>query len=249
MPNDIFTRDQRLCYHTGKLDYLLSTLDLGFWPRYCPEDCSRLFGAHIGEQFWVAAPIVCFTDMLPDTNEAHRGRYGDFTIAITKDSAEQFDINPLIYLLPGSFVAEQFVNCLRPGRIGRLNEKSPIWPLLPYLKVTPGAQLLRDISGRKDSWEILPMEDEMEWRYVATAPGLTVVKDVRQAKDIPPVQMALSEKHRLKIPHGNITDIIVPTRADAKAVIAKFPALKNKVVVRGKSPLKRLLSWLYSISP
>ncbi|HRE04650.1 MAG TPA: abortive infection system antitoxin AbiGi family protein [Opitutaceae bacterium] len=249
MPDDIFTRDQRLCYHTGRLDHLLSTLELGFWPRYCPEDCSRLFEAYIGEQFWVAAPIVCFTDMLPDTNEAHRGRYGDYTIAITKDSSEVFDINPLIYVLPDSFVAEQLVNCLRPGRTGRLDKTSPVWPLLPYVKVTPGAQLLRGAGGRPDTWEILPMEDEMEWRYVANVPGLTLVEGVRESKDVPAALMALSEKNRLKIPHDNITDVIVPTKADADAVIARFPALNGRVIVRGKSLLKRFFGWLYAISP
>ena len=249
MPDDLMTRDHRLCYHTGRLEYLLKTLELGFWPRYCPEDYSRLFGAHIGEQFWFAAPIVCFTDMLPDTNELHRGRYGDYTIALSKDSADQFDINPLIYLLSDSFVAEQMVNCLRPGRTGRIDKGNPVWSLLPYLKVTPGAQLLRGGAGRPDSWEILPMEDEMEWRFVAKDPGLTVVEGVRESKDIPAALMALSERNRLKVPDENITDIIVPTEADAKIVRTRFPALKDKVVVRGRGICKRVLAWLYARSP
>lgn len=233
----LMPRDYRLFYHTSKLDHLLSALKDGFWPRYCTEDYSALFRSHLGEQFWLAAPVVCFTDMPPDANEAHRERYRDYTVAIAKDCAENFGIHPLIYVLAHSPVAEQIVSYVRPGKTGRLklDAGNPFRPLLPYIKVTPGAQRSRGRGGRPANWEVIPFEDEMEWRYVAIGPGLDLLPDYRDTAAIPDEFQQLSNTHRLKVGDDDITDIIVPGKADAEVVTARFPDLKDKVTLREKS--------------
>lgn len=89
------------------------------------------------------------------------------------------------------------------------------------------------------------MEDEMEWRYVPSELALKTVEGVRESKDIDPALVALSEVHRLPIPRELITDIIVPTKADAKTIMDRFPDLQGKVVVRRKRGwLRRALAWL-----
>jgi hypothetical protein len=226
-------RDHRLFYYTRSFDVLRSTLQDGFWPRYCEEDFSALFRQHLGENFWFAFPMVCFTDMPPKAAASHQDRYGYYAIALNKDAASRHGLQPIIYLQEDSPVARHVAATVRPGG-DRLQVKpgqnNPFRPLLPYIKMTPGTQTDRG-PGRAGAWEGLAFEDEMEWRYVCADHDLPWPEHNWRGF-VKAEHHEQTKNRRLVVDPLLIDTIVVTALAEARAIAAQFPAHVGKIYLR-----------------
>ena len=225
-------RGQQLYYYTSQLEFLISALKDGFWPRYCEEDLSSLLAEHMGEGFWIAFPMVCFTDMPPRTAHDHRERYGDYAIAVNKDAASEYDLVPVIYLFQDSSVARHIAEILRPGR-GRVQldpkHNNPMRPIIPFIKMTPGTQTDR-APGRGHAWEGLAFEEEMEWRYIAPDPAHW--PEGRWRGFVKKEDHDLTANYRLKMEPIYIERVVVPKIGDVRAVAKAAPQFSDRIYLR-----------------
>jgi len=236
---DLEARSQYIFHYTSKFDYLLSILRDGFWPRYCAEDYSPIFWDHIGQSFWLAFPMVCFTDLPPAVAGEHREKYGHYAIQLSKDFIPKADLQHVIYVHRDSRLGRHFKATLRPdgGRI-QLDSVSqnPLLPLLPFVKVTPWAQKSRDPGRNPDPdgkvwWELIAFEEEMEWRYVPELPNLPGLAG--SSDDfVPPAQQAATAAHRLQFDPVYVESVVVLTPEEKQKIEAEFPHLSGKARIR-----------------
>ena len=202
-------RSPYLFHYTPKFEFLQSSLRHGFWPRYCEEDYSALFQEHLGQRFWLAFPVVCFTDIPPAAATDHMGRYGKYAIQLSKDYASHADLQSMLYMLPGSRLAAHFKDqILANGRRPTSPEAmaNPLFRLLPFVKLTPGSQQSRNGS---EAWDVQAFEDEMEWRYLAEVPELRVIDDYGTAGFVKEHHNEESRSHPLAVPQEYIEAIFV----------------------------------------
>lgn len=78
-----------LFHFTSKMEFLVSILKDGFWPRYCMEYC------------WgnknLAIPMVCFCDIPISQIRNHINNYGKYGIGVSKKWAIDKELTPLLY--------------------------------------------------------------------------------------------------------------------------------------------------------
>ncbi|HWB03324.1 MAG TPA: abortive infection system antitoxin AbiGi family protein [Verrucomicrobiales bacterium] len=91
-------KDHRLFHYTSRIEYLRDMLTNGLWPRYCVEEFQWL----LGDFTCMAFPVICFCDIPLPAASAHRDRYGSYALAIPKDGASDYDINPVWYIQEGA---------------------------------------------------------------------------------------------------------------------------------------------------
>jgi hypothetical protein len=221
-------RDYYLHHYTPKFEYLQAALREGIWPRYVEEDLSEILGG-LGQPIWLGCPMVCFTDMNPKSAHSHRARYGDYALVVSKDFARKADIQPLIYLLGDGRLAREIRARTRPnqGRVD-LSSENPFSVLLPFVKVTPGSQRMRE-PGREETWEVLGLEEELEWRYV---PGALPIKDSGGHGRITQADQDLAARHKLVIPEVYLESVVVTSQAEAVEIFREFRHLREKIVIR-----------------
>jgi hypothetical protein len=221
-------RDVYLYHYTRRFEYLMAALHDGIWPRYVEEDLSEILG-EIGQPIWLAISMVCFTDMTPELAQSHRERYGDYALGVSKDFASKVDIQPLIYVVSGGRLAHEIRAHTRPGddRV-RTGGGNPLAVLLPYVKVTPGSQRMREL-GREEVWEVLGFEEELEWRYV---PAGLPIRDSGGHNRVTDADQKLAERHKLVIPDVYLEFIVVTSREEAQQVVAELPRLREKIHIR-----------------
>jgi hypothetical protein len=151
-------KDHRLFHYTARIEHLRDMLANGLWPRYCVEEFEWLLH-HFS---CMAFPVVCFCDIPIPTASYHRERYGNYAVAITKESASDYDINPVWYIQEDSSVAEHLATEVRNDvRVTLETIPAAFKPLLPFLKSTTGVQPDRQAT-RAGTLEILSFEEELE---------------------------------------------------------------------------------------
>jgi hypothetical protein len=224
-------RSQYLFHYTPKFEFLQSSLRHGFWPRYCEEDYSALF-QEPGQRFWLAFPVVCFTDIPPAAAMDHMDRYGMYAIQLSKDYASHADPQSMLYVLAGSRIAAHFkdqilANGRRPTSPDAI--ANPLFRLLPFVKLTPGSQRSRN---DREAWEVQAFEDEMEWRYLAEVPELPVVADYGTAGFVKEHDNEKSRSHPLAVAQKYIEAVFVLTCDELALLQTEFPGLNGKIQVR-----------------
>ena len=151
-------KDHRLFHYTARIEHLRDMLANGLWPRYCVEEFEWLLH-HFS---CMAFPVVCFCDIPIPAASYHRERYGNYAVAIPKESASDYDINPVWYIQEASSVAEHLATVVRNDVRDTLETiPSTFKPLLPFLKSTMGVQPDRQAT-RAGTLEILSFEEELE---------------------------------------------------------------------------------------
>jgi|GEM_PF-6716342 len=217
-------KDHRLFHYTGRIEHLRDMLTNGLWPRYCVEEFEWLLDDFI----CMAFPVVCFCDIPIPAASSHRERYGHYALAIHKDSASSYDINPVWYIQECSSVEGHLAALVEhPVRVTLDTIPAAIKPLLPFLKSTIGAQPDRGAS-RPGTLEILPFEEELEWRHSPSSLihtwkfGYTrdIVTDAHHHDSI---------GHRLALDHNDIESVFVPTQAEADSLECQFQALAGRI--------------------
>lgn len=158
--------------HFTKFNSLVSIIKSKcFEPRFCKENVNHVNWRKIIEvtpqeletipDF--AYPMVCFTDLPRDKWGIHKKKYGDCVITMTEEWKIKNGLMPVIYLIPGSFVADnlmsrclqfawKYVNNLPPDTPNRKGHANFIHLLLEYIK------------PYKD--ENQNYYDEREWRFI-----------------------------------------------------------------------------------
>jgi len=217
-------KDHRLFHYTARIEHLRDMLTNGLWPRYCVEE----FGWLLDHLTCMAFPVVCFCDIPIPAASSHRERYGYYSLAINKDSAGKYDINPVWYIQDGTSIEKHLAAQLNhPVRVTLDAIPAAIKPLLPFLKSTIGAQPDRQAT-RPGTFEILPFEEELEWRH--SPPSLAHTWKFGYTRDIvTPADHQDSVSHRIKLAHDDIESVYVPTQADADTLYDEFPNLADKI--------------------
>jgi hypothetical protein len=220
---DADPKEHRLFHYTPEIKWLRDILTNGLWPRYCVEDFNWL----LGDFTCMAFPVVCFCDIPIPATSAHREKYGEYAIAIPKDLAGAYDINPVWYIQQGSSIEKHLQTQVEhPVRVTLDTIPGQIKPILPFLKSAIGSQPDRQAT-RPGTMEILPFEEELEWRHSPQALvqswkfGYT--RKILQESDH---QSSLG--HRLVIKHDDIDSIWVPKESEAKTLETEFPTLSGK---------------------
>ena len=158
--------------HFTKFEYLKNIIKTQcFEPRFCLENVEHVNWRKILElspdeletipKF--AYPMVCFTDLPRDKWHIHKDKYGDCVITMTEDWKIKNGLMPIIYLVPGSLVADnllsrclqfawKYVNNLPEDTPNRKGHANFIHLLLEYIKP------YKDESHN--------YYDEREWRFI-----------------------------------------------------------------------------------
>ncbi len=209
---------------TTRLAFLVDRLRNGIWPRFCEEELDWL----VQEHKVIAYPCVCFCDIPKPSNSYHRQTYGDFAIAVSKELAGQFNINPMWYLQEDSAITKHLQSQFKKTSCFSLSSvDASLRPILPYLKPTLGFQPDRHVSG---ATEVRVFEEEMEWRY--SPPELSnqwIVRD--HVGFLTEDDHKVSEPNRLQLTHSQVEQVLVPSSSDQDAIRRAFPHLASKVHV------------------
>lgn len=216
-------KDHRLFHYTPKLEYLLDMLSVGIWPRYCEED----FGWLVGKPACLAIPMACFCDIPVEAAGNHRSTYGSYALSINKAWAGNLDINPVWYVHDESSIATHLRESVvtRPRFSVANNVGNAMFRTLAYVKPTIGAQPSRSVN---DSTNILPFEEEMEWRYSPRE----LSADWRSANSrgfVTDEDHERSSRRRLMIELDQIENIFVTTSEEVSAVTTQHSSLAGKV--------------------
>lgn len=89
-----------LFHFTPKVEFLVSILDKGFFPRTAKEDISFMLPNYPSCK--VGIPMVCFTDIPFELSEPHRQEYGSFGIGLKKEWGINNGLNPVNYIIKNS---------------------------------------------------------------------------------------------------------------------------------------------------
>lgn len=275
-------RESLLFTCTKDPEHFVQNLDagIGIWPRFCDENFGWLLNkkedqasevysdenfsvrldkkADSASELYLAFPMVCFTAIPASAAGYHKDRYGFYALAIRKDRAADYDINPVWYIQAGTSIEthlreqmRQEHKALRPPRVTLETIPEDLKALLPYLKPVVGGQLdrqertLEAQAERGVPTELMVFEEEVEWRHSppeledhwqekrsTTYPDPQNPKrcDVRSGIDVNAASKH-SEQHRLRIDHGDIEAVYVPTEDDVTIFKDKFPDLKDKISI------------------
>ena len=183
--------------------------------------------------------MVCFCDIPLPANAAHRHRYGtpeglSFAVAVSKDAASKYDINPVWYIQEETSIAKHLATLVRHEVRATLETIPPqIKPLLPFLKSTIGAQTDKN-SPRFDALgsaavEGLAFEEELEWRF--TPFDLTETWEFGYRSNIASSEELHQKSNalRLVVDHADIEALFVETSDDVKALLSAYPNFEGQV--------------------
>ncbi len=222
MPAD--TKDQRLFHYTQEFAWLSDMLTNGLWPRYCVEEFDWLLGRFT----CIAFPVVCFCDIPIAAGTAHRDRYGDYAIAVSKDRTSIYDINPVWYVAEGTSIQKHLSDAVHhPVRVTLDTIPPMIKPILPFLKSTIGAQPDRGSTNVR-KLELLAFEEELEWRYTP-ASLMDTWKFGHRREIVGPSDHDASLASRLVLNHADIENVFVRTNDEVAALITSHPLLAGKI--------------------
>lgn len=215
-----------LYHYTKQVNYIISIIEKGFFPRLNDEDYSFLF-PHLGRAYtMVSIPMVCFTDIPIGQNRltVHTKAYGRYAIGLTKRWAVKNRLNPVHYIVPETIPVkafqELFTYCDKPSEDERTSKQlqNSLWTLAAYFKVY--------YSETRPGQEKKIYYNEREWRYV---PALldSEISDTVNYLCGPHIQNMTyrtqitkkMENHPLLFSAEDVTEIIVRSEDERRKVI------------------------------
>lgn len=155
-----------LFHITPEINYLISILENGFYPRYCIEEVG-FFTAFAGfDKVMVAQPMVCFCDIPLSSMKAHVEKYGYFGIGMDKTWGRAKAISPVTYVYPHSATGDllRFISFKTLLLYEERHEQffGLMMILKNYYKAIEGHMYKEGKFGS----EIFNFYDEREWRYI-----------------------------------------------------------------------------------
>lgn len=219
-------KEHRLFHYTSARPYLESLLREGIWPRYCIEEFDWLLDGNI----CIAFPVACFCDIPLSAAGEHKARYGQYAVALRKDSAGELDINPMWYLQEGARIIEHLKDvCDARPRITLDTIPDSLKPILPFLKSTIGGQPDRN-AKRLGTFEIMAFEEELEWRHTPS----TLIDTWKMGygrESLASVDHDQSLAHRLALKPEIIDEVFVTNDAERNQIETTFPWLSGRVSI------------------
>jgi len=157
-----------LFHFTPKLEFLLSIIRNGFWPRYCKEDAS-LVGEIEKTMFF---PMVCFCDIPKHSIMPHINEYGKFGMIMHKSWGKKKGINPILYAHHRSMIYKSYLKQLQIqlkinsiANIESYKEISKISSKGLYDSIMILAHV-KPYEGMNRNGKVKRFYDEREWRYI-----------------------------------------------------------------------------------
>lgn len=154
------SKSASLFHFTPKMEYLISILKNGFYPRFCLEDSSLMDWYR---QDYLAFPMVCFCDIPLSKISAHTDFYGSYGVGLKRDWGNACGLSPVIYASPKSQIIDLARSLTRRMMFIDIdNEQSEedLNNLLSLLKPVSGT-MLKDGEN-----EFREFYQENEWRFV-----------------------------------------------------------------------------------
>lgn len=158
-----------LFHFTPKIEYLISILENGFYPRYCIEDIGAFTPKKMGLKL-VAQPMVCFCDITLSMISPHLDKYGRYGIGMNKSWGSNKAICPVMYIDNNSTSSNlinhihwnTFVASLKEMQSNCTEITAGFLALRIFFKALNG----KLYSNGKFSDTTYNFYEEREWRYV-----------------------------------------------------------------------------------
>ncbi|EGQ8028968.1 abortive infection system antitoxin AbiGi family protein [Vibrio vulnificus] len=199
------SKSASLFHFTPKMEYLISILKNGFYPRFCLEDSSLMDWY---KHDYIAIPMVCFCDIPLSKISEHTGFYGSYGIGLKRDWGNECGLSPVIYASPKS----QIVDLARSLTFRMLSSE------VENQQIEEDASnllsLLKPISGtmHKDNKTVLrDFYQENEWRFVPRTRHAIPHDKYDKIRDHANQEML---KHKLVFKLNDIQYIFVKTESE-----------------------------------
>ena len=174
-------KSNNLFHFTRNIDFLMSILKHGIYPRYCLEDT-----AWLGLDFHMAYPIVCFCDIPLSRINEHTEFYGSYGIGLSKDWGLRNGLSPVVYCSENGHVVDVanylFEKGIREEETAKEKEVREImfWKLTKLVKPLAGKMFIKGKMIEKEFYQ------ESEWRFTPNEEiGETIIfhEDFDKEKD------------------------------------------------------------------
>lgn len=155
---------------TSKIEYLISMLENGIYPRYIFERIPIL-----NKTWYYTVAAKCFCDIPLGKIKSHLNWFGNYGLGIKKQYLRENGATPVMYIHSKS---HWIIDALTKGGIQNLQS----YPVLPFLKRHFGLDYkLNDDSTSDQKYRIF--YDEREWRYIPKNNDLETSGDNLLIKD------------------------------------------------------------------
>lgn len=232
-----------LCNYMREMDYLMNILrDCAFKPRYYKEIVEYL---HIAGLTSVEIPMTCFCDIPLNKIYEHTYYYGQYGIALNKDSClvKGMNLQPILYVNFDSNLYADYRDTLsKIVESAQKNEKPDekwdflsdmLLSLIAYMKPLAGPMDFR--NGR--SIDHKDFKDECEWRYIPKKDGMPKVNIgtlTERQEQIYTKVMTRDQAYWLKFTPEDIEYLIVPDDEKAEELVARIMAMRNRIWTKDK---------------
>jgi len=221
------------------MDNLLNILEDEFHINYCLEDQSILWSTESGTDLF-GMPMVCFCDIPLSKIHNHIKNYGNYAIGLSKEWAVAHQINPVMYLVPNSFMTIGLANSLSTslliaeGHISESNQhgKDSCSSITNDLMNIVLSSKPYEGKSLKDGHEIR-FYDEREWRYIPPikeifpAIPLLLTKSSYDDEKSSQIFTKQLEQFKLSFSPNDIKYIIVHDEDEILETIDKIQSIKK----------------------
>lgn len=199
-----------LFHFTPKLEYLMSIMKNGFYPRFCLED-SQLMDWY--GQAYLAFPMVCFCDIPLSKISEHTAFYGKYGIGLKRNWGNDMGLSPVVYASMNSQLVElarsltQRMLFLEPESKQAEEDANN---LLSLLKPISGTMLIGDETKPRLFYQ------ENEWRFVPKSCEAIPANEFTQMREFANEKMLC---HRLSFKLSDIQYIFVERESEIPELV------------------------------
>jgi hypothetical protein len=239
-------RSETLFHFMKEEKFLRSTLQHGFWPRFCREDVAWQGGGPFNLRY-MAYPMVCFCDIPLSRIEEHVAFYGSYGIGMTKEWGIQNGLNPIVY---SATKGNAFTHALREIflHLARLKDenanahaKRMALHFLSHMKPLRGNMF---VAGREEEKEFY---QESEWRFVPSVIRMIVYLSEEQYANqevLDAAHQELFELALLKFTPKDVNYIFVKEEQDIPSIM-RF--IQDELIDLSEEERLRLMSRVTSL--
>ncbi|MDW1822408.1 abortive infection system antitoxin AbiGi family protein [Vibrio sp. Vb1018] len=229
------SKSASLFHFTPKMEYLISILKNGFYPRFCLED-SRLMDWYA--QDYLAFPMVCFCDIPLSKISEHTDFYGSYGIGLKRNWGNECGLSPVIYASPKSQIVELASSLAHRMLILEPQSEQAeedAKNLLSLLKPVSGTML---IDGKNESRDFY---QENEWRFVPKSRNAIPSSQFEQKRGHANEMML---EHKLSFELSDIQYIFVKCESEIPE-LAEFIA--EEFLSEGRASISVLISKIVAL--
>lgn len=226
-------------------EYLLDILsDFTFTPRYVSETVILKY-ENGSKVININCPMVCYCDIPLERINHHMERYGFYGIGITKSWAAKNCINPIIYVVPNTGLANSIHDLIiHLDLLGeRMNKNQDLknnlssitGPLFQAFNIV--TQYLKPYSyqGLENHQEKRKFYDEKEWRYIPEAKDSLSYRQIptkNRESSINNTEQEHLKYYRLEFESEDIDTIIIRDEKERSEFVSK---ITNTLKIKNKS--------------